>query len=171
MRTVREMLITLLVAVAMFLVMQLTIQSSVVVGSSMEPTLENGQRLVVSKAALFFRPPERGDVVIFLAPNSQNTEFIKRVIGLPGDKVAVSNGRVIVNGKALEEPYIASPPRYTYAEQTVPENSYFVLGDNRNNSNDSHNGWTVPRQSIVGKGWLSIWPPGEWGLVPNYRLN
>lgn len=165
MRVIREMLITLTLALAMFLVLQLTIQSSVVVGSSMQPNLQDGQRLVVSKAAYFLSTPQRGDVVIFRSPGNTRTEFIKRVIGLPGDTVAVQDGTVLVNGKALDEPYIASQPRYTLNPQTVPDDSYFVLGDNRNNSNDSHMGWTVPRQNIVGKGWLSIWPPADWGTI------
>ena len=170
MRTIREMLVTLILALAMFFALQLTVQSSVVVGSSMEPSLQNGQRLVVNKAAYAFHGPARGDVVVFFSPGNQHVEFIKRIIGIPGDMVQVDDGRVTVNGTVLEEPYIAIPPRYTFYQLVIPENSYFVLGDNRNNSNDSHNGWTVPRKNIVGRGWLSIWPPGEWGLVPNHIL-
>lgn len=170
MRVIREMLVTLTVALAMFMVLQLTIQSSVVVGSSMEPNLQDGQRLVVSKAAYFFKKPQRGDVVVFYSLSNQHTEFIKRVIGLPGDTVAVKDGTVLVNGNPVLEPHIADPPHYTLSPQTVSENSYFVLGDNRNNSNDSHFGWTVPRQNIVGKGWLSIWPPKEWGTVKSQSI-
>jgi signal peptidase I len=168
MKVLREMLVTLAVAVVMFFLLQFTIQSSVVVGSSMEPNLQNGQRLVVNKAAYTIGEPVRGDVVVFRSPGNMSTEFIKRVIGLPGDTVEVRDGKVFVNNTSLSEPYIASPPRYTLSSETVPAGSYFVLGDNRNNSNDSHNGWMVPRQNIVGKGWLSIWPPGDWGLIKNY---
>lgn len=170
MRVLREILVTLVVAIAMFFALQTTIQSSVVVGSSMEPNLQNGQRLVVNKTAYAFKEPSRGDVVIFRSPGNQNTEFIKRVIGLPGDTVVIKDGKVMVNGKKLNEPYIASPPHYSLNEVKVPADSYFVLGDNRNNSNDSHNGWTVPRPSIIGKAWVSIWPPDDWGLAPNHSL-
>ena len=79
-------------------------------------------------------------------------------------------GAVYVNGSQLDEPYIKTSPNYTFSQQKILENEYFVLGDNRNNSNDSHNGWTVPRQNIIGKAWLSIWPPSEWRLVPSYPL-
>jgi signal peptidase I len=168
MRVLREILVTLTIAMAMFIVLQLTIQSSVVVGRSMEPNLQNGQRLVVSKVAYIFHQPSRGDVIVFHPPISMRTEYIKRIIGLPGDTVEVKDGGVIVNGKLLQEPYIASPPLYTFPAQKVPENEYFVMGDNRNNSNDSHNWGGVSRQSIVGKGWLSIWPPADWGLIPNF---
>ena len=75
-----------------------------------------------------------------------------------------------INGSPLDEPYIKDQPNYSLGPQKIPENNYFVLGDNRNNSNDSHNGWTVPRENIIGKSWLSIWPPRQWGLVTNYPL-
>ena len=171
MRVLREIIVTLTIAMAMFIALQFTIQSSVVVGSSMEPNLQNGQRLVVSKVAYAFHEPARGDVVIFHPPSSRRTEYIKRIIGLPGDTVEIKNGRVIVNGELLEESYIDNPPLYTMSQQVVPDNSYFVLGDNRNNSNDSHNWGAVNRESIVGKGWISIWPPDDWGTIPNYLLS
>jgi len=83
----------------------------------------------------------------------------------------VKNGAVYVNGSKLDEPYIKEPPTYNFQQKKIPENEYFVLGDNRNNASDSHNGCTVPRQNIIVKAGLSIWPPSEWGLVPNYSLN
>lgn len=170
MKVLREMLVTLAVAVAMFFLLQFTIQSSVVVGSSMEPNLQNGQQLVVNKAAYAIGAPERGDVVVFRSPGNLSTEFIKRIIGLPGDTVEVRDGKVIVNNTALNEPYIASPPRYTLSRETVPAGNYFVLGDNRNNSNDSHYGWFLPRQNIIGKAWITTWPPRYWGVVRHYPL-
>ncbi len=140
----------------------------------MEPSLHNGQQLLINKVVYYFYEPERGDVII-LHPtppySSKTTPFIKRIIALPGDTIEIKNGAVYVNGSKLDEPYIKEPPAYSFQQKKIPENEYFVLGDNRNNANDSHNGWTVPRQNIVGKAWLSIWPPGEWGFVPNYSLN
>ncbi len=92
------------------------------------------------------------------------------MIGLPGDTIEIKGGLVYVNGHPLKEPYIKSQPSYALSPFKVPVDSYFVLGDNRNNSNDSHNGWTVPRQNVVGKAWVSIWPPDEWNLGSSYPL-
>jgi signal peptidase I len=166
----REVLITAILALAIFLAARATIQTFVVVMTSMEPNFHEGQRVVVNKAVYFFGEPQRGDVVIFKAPTAQHDDFIKRVIGLPGDTVEIKNGAVFVNGIELDEPYITSPPTYSLAELEVPVNSYFVLGDNRNHSNDSHTGWFLPRKNIIGKAWLSTWPPADWGVVPSYPL-
>ncbi len=166
----REIIITLIMAIVIFGLLQATIQSFVVIGSSMEPNLEEGERLLVSKVSYSLHEPERGDVVVFISPKSQQVDFIKRIIALPGETVEVENGAVYINGHQLDEPYIKQLPKYSLEPRQVPEDEYFVLGDNRNNSNDSHNGWTVPRQEIVGKAWLSIWPPDKWGNAANYSL-
>lgn len=166
----REFLGTILLAVVIFLLLQATVQSFIVVGSSMEPSLHSGQRLLVVKAAYIFHQPEWGDVVVFRSPNNREDDYIKRIIALPGDIVEIKMDVVYVNGSPLDESYIKAQPSYSLPSQKIPENEYFVLGDNRNNSNDSHKGWTVPRQNIIGKAWLSIWPPGQWGLVTTYSL-
>ncbi len=166
----REVLITIILALIIFFAARATIQTYIVVMTSMEPSFHEGQRLVVNKVVYIFGEPERGDVVVFRAPNQEHDDFIKRVIALPGDTVEVKNGAVYINGVRLDEPYIKSPPSYNMAEMKVPEDSYFVLGDNRNNSNDSHYGWLLPRENIIGKAWLSTWPPDNWGLVPDYSL-
>lgn len=166
----RDILITLVLAVVFFFLLNATIQVSVVVRHSMEPGLEEGQRLIINKAAYFFGDPARGDVVVLRPPtNSEN--YIKRIIALPGDTVEVSGGAVYINGTRLDEPYIKEPPRYSMQPWLIPEGEYFVLGDNRNISQDSHNGWTVPREDIIGKAWLSIWPLGSLGTVDNYPLD
>ncbi len=134
----------------------------------MESTLKDGQRLLVNKVVYHLHEPERGDVIIFCLPDIPPVDYIKRIIGLPGDSIEIKNGAVYVNGIQLDEPY--DHPRYTYHLDEVPENNYFVLGDNRNNSHDSHRGWTVRDNDIIGKAWLSIWPPDEWGLVADYSL-
>ena len=167
---IKEVGITLLLAVLIFIGARSTIQTFYVLMSSMEPSFYEGQRLVVNKAVYFFGEPERGDVIIFDAPNNKNEDFIKRVIGLPGDTVEIKGGEVYVNDVAIDEPYIKSAPAYTIPQRDVPDDSYFVLGDNRNNSNDSHNNWYVPRENIIGKAWLSTWPPDAWGTVPDYDL-
>ncbi len=170
----REILVIIIVAIVIFFLLQTTVQKSSVNGYSMEPGLQDGQQLLINKVVYYFHEPERGDVIILHPPppySPETTPFIKRIIALPGDTIEVKNGAVYVNGSKLDEPYIKEPPTYNFQQKKIPENEYFVLGDNRNNTNDSHTGWTVPRQNIIGKAWLSIWPPGEWGLVPNYSLN
>jgi signal peptidase I len=136
-----------------------------VVGRSMEPTLQNDQFLVVSKLDYRLHTPQRGDIIVFRDPQHQDRKLIKRIIGLPGDVVEISNGAVSINGYLLDEPYIDSPSRYTEAPLPVPDGQYFVLGDNRNNSSDSHAWGTLPADLIVGKAWLSYWPPATWGRI------
>jgi signal peptidase I len=168
---VRELLITLGLAIVIFLVLQTTIQSSIVLGSSMQPGLEDGQRLIINKAVYHFREPARGDIVILHPPVEPQKEYVKRIIGIPGDIIEVRENIVYINGSALSEPYIKDAPKYSLPVFTVPENNYFVLGDNRNNSNDSHTGWTVISDEIVGEAWLRIWPFSEWGTVQSYPLD
>jgi signal peptidase I len=109
-------------------------------------------------------------VIIFTPPGRPGGDYIKRVIALPGDTVEIKSGVVYVNDEPLEEDYIISRPRYTMEKTEVAPGQYFVLGDNRANSNDSHTGWLVPRENIVGKAWFYLWPPPTWGLVPEYDL-
>ena len=136
----------------------------------MEPNFYEGERLLVNKVVYHFTEPKRGDVIILHPPLAPEAVYIKRVIALPGDSIEVKNGSVYVNGTKLSEPYIKEPPAYTFHLTEIPENEYFVLGDNRNIANDSHNGWTVPKENIIGKAWLSIWPPDKWGLTAHYPL-
>jgi len=139
---------------------------------SMEPTLLVHDRLIADKLSfsLKFGELKRGDVVIFHPPpeagaNQIEKDYIKRVIGLPGDTVAVHDGTVWVNGVALDEPYIQSPPDYYLEEQIVPSDSVFVLGDNRNNSKDSHAWGFLPIKNIQGRALFIFWPPGRIGLI------
>ncbi len=167
----REFLMTIIIAAIIVFAFQFSLQTFIVVMSSMEPSFHDGQRLLVNKAVYHFDEPERGDVVVFKAPNGRKGDYIKRVIALPGDIVEIKDSEVYINDSALDEPYIMNPPQYTLEAQEVPKNQYFVLGDNRNNSDDSHHGWFVPREDIIGKAWLSIWPPSVWQVVPDYPLN
>ena len=166
----KEIAITVVLALIIFFVARTSIQTYEVFMTSMEPNFTEGDRVVVNKAVYWFGGPQRGDVIIFEEPNGSTEDFIKRVIGLPGDTVEIKNRAVFVNGTRLDEPYIMAPPTYTMRLTTVPENSYFVLGDNRNYSNDSHNGWFVDGDKIHGKAWLVTWPPDSWELVPAYEL-
>jgi len=170
----RDILVTLTAAIVIFLLLNATVQTSIVRYGSMEPGLEEGQRLLTIKVVYYFHEPERGDVIIFRSPNNPRENYIKRIIGLPGESVEIKQGTVYIhrNGDVLplEEPYIKESPVNTFEGKIIPEGEYFVLGDNRNNSSDSRSGWTVKREDIIGKAWLSIWPPDKWGFVADYSL-
>ena len=172
----REVLVTLAIALVIFFLIQTTIQSSVVLYSSMEPNLHEGQRIIISKIVYWFHEPERGDIIVFPNPNNPDEEYIKRIIGLPGETVEIKDGVIYIHktgGNTLvldESEYIDDPANSYYISDVILEDNYFVLGDNRNNSYDSRRGWTVPRDEIVGKAWLSIWPLSDWGLVANFSL-
>ncbi|MFU8773202.1 MAG: signal peptidase I [Anaerolineales bacterium] len=163
-RFIIDVLETLILSVILFAVINAVSARIRVDGSSMEPTLSSGEYVVVNKLAYKFGSPSITDVVVFHFPRDPQQEYIKRVIGLPGDRVAVSDGRVYVNDVELQEDYITSAPQY---EDTwvIPEDAIFVLGDNRNNSSDSHNWGPVPMDYVVGKAVLIYWPPQQWGVI------
>lgn len=168
---IRDAVVLVMIAVFVFLALQATVQASVISGSSMEPNLYHGQRIIINKTAVYFDEWERGEVIVFRPPKSPNAiPFIKRVIGLPGETVEITGGKVYVDGIALDEVYIAESPRYTMAAIDVPDGHYFVLGDNRNHTNDSHVGWTVPRENILGKAWFTVWPLYFWDNLPVYTI-
>jgi len=169
---VLEILGAVLIGFALFFLIHFSVQRAVVEGSSMEPGLQNEQVLLISKLSYKFGEPKRGDIIVFPPPHILNPEkdYIKRIIGLPGETVEIKNGVVFINDIALDESYITESANGNFARITVPANEYFVLGDNRNNSMDSRSGWTVPYDTIVGKAWLSIWPLDTFGLVPNEDL-
>ena len=147
--------------------------------SSMEPTLEINDRLIIEKISYRFKAPQRGDVVVFsptdkLREQNFKDAFIKRVIGLPGETVEVKGGTVYVNGKALREKYIDEAPEYSYGPETVPPDQYLVLGDNRNNSYDSHYWGFVPRENLIGRAIVRFWPIDRLGSLdetPVYQKN
>lgn len=132
---------------------------------SMVPTLEVGDRLVVEKLSYRFHPPQFGDIVVFDPPPylqslgfTKEQAFIKRIIATPGQTVQVLEGQVYVNGQPLVEPYIASPADYTLPPVQVPDDQFFVMGDNRPNSNDSHVWGFLPVQNIIGHAWFRFYP-------------
>ncbi len=163
---VRELLETAVLTIAIFLVVRVALQNFKVEGESMEPNLHNGEYILVNKVDYLIQSPHRGDVIVFQAvPAGQpDKDFIKRVIGLPGETIAVHNLTVYINGKKYPEPYITDPPQYTFGPEKVPPNDYFVLGDNRNNSMDSHLWRWLPKKYIIGKAWVSYWPPSDLHL-------
>lgn len=162
---IREVLETALLTLAIFLGVRLAIQNYRVEGFSMEPNLHTGQYILVDKVAYRVGDPERGDVVVIRFPLDPKRDFVKRVIALPGEAIEVRDRRVLVNGQLLDEPYIRVPGAYRYDRKTVPANHYYVLGDNRNNSHDSHIWDWLPRDYIIGKARLSYWPWEYFGVI------
>jgi signal peptidase I len=163
----REILIIVLIFLVVFTIVQLSLQSFRVDGPSMEPTFENGEFLMINKLTYRFQSPRRGDVVVFWPPFQSDYPFIKRIVGLPGELVEIKHGQIFVDGLLYEEqPQMQVTPRTI--SMLVPKDNYFVLGDNRDDSRDSSEGWTVPRGNIIGKSWVCYWPPSEWGLTPGY---
>lgn len=163
----RELIETALVVLVVLALVNTTTARFRIEGSSMEPSLHDGEYVLISKVSYWFGQPRRGDVVVFRFPHDPSRDFIKRVIGLPGETVAIRDGKVFINGRPLQEPYIRGPIVYTYGPVTLGPEEYFVLGDNRNASNDSHNWGTLPRSAIIGKAWLIYWPPQRWGVIAN----
>lgn len=135
----------------------------------MEPNLHDGQYIIINKLIYDLQEPGRGDVVVFQYPNDPSRDFIKRVVGLPGDEVEIDNGRVTVNGTAVAEPYVAQLGSYS-GRWNLKADEFFVLGDNRNNSSDSHNWGILPRDNLIGRAWVIYWPVRNWGAVPHYDL-
>jgi signal peptidase I len=186
-RVIREFIITLLIAVVIFLGLQVSIKSFEVFNISMLPTYREGDLIIVNKLAYDFgNSPSRQDEIVFYAPGNgvkpafdlfftqHPSCFIKRVIGLPGDTVEIKNKLVYINGVSLREPYENEAPTYYMAPRVIPAGQYFVLGDNRNHSNDSHTGWLVPTDDIIGKVWFRYWiaeyPDIRYVMIPVFVL-
>jgi signal peptidase I len=164
----REMVETIVFTLLIYvLIRTFLFENYRVVGHSMMPTLQDNQFLVVNKLGYRLHEPQRGDIIVFRDPRDSERKLIKRVIGLPGETVEVQNGQVFVDGQPLDEPYIEALGRYSEPSLTLAEGYYYVLGDNRNNSSDSHNWGTLPGTKIVGKAWISYWPPELWGVLPH----
>jgi len=171
---VREILETIVPAVLIALLINLFLaQATRVYGQSMEPNLHTDQRLVVEKLSynrhfrhyLGLSGPEQGDIVVIRLSSQGSELLIKRVIGLPGDEVAIHDGRVFVNGQALSESYVAGNTTGSYGPITVPPLNVFVLGDNRNFSNDSRSFGFVPLKDVIGRAWFSYWPVDQIGFI------
>lgn len=140
-------------------------EARVVPSESMEPTIHVGDRIWTDKLLLRFSHVQRGDIIVFDPPFESPDPYIKRAIGLPGDTVEVRQGKVFVNGQALQESYIAQQPDYNYGPVTVPPDQYLMLGDNRNNSYDGHIWGMVPRDRIKSRAVFRFWPLARAGSV------
>lgn len=168
-QVVRDAIETILLAVILFVVINTVSARVRVDGFSMLPTLQNGEYVLVYKLAYRFNEAQRGDIVVFRFPLDPTQDLIKRVIGLPGDMVKVENGVVSVNDRVINEPYIAAAPEYDGA-WVVPPDQLFVLGDNRNDSSDSHAWGMLPMNNMVGKAVLIYWPPPNWDLIDHTNV-
>jgi len=189
-----ELMQTVLLTLLIFFAMRAVVQNFKVEGTSMEPTLHNNQFLIINKVTyaridgtpaervlptsrddvgaprFLFGSPERGDIVVFRFPAQPEKDFIKRIIGVPGDLIEVRAGRVYRDGQLQDEPYIRDGASYDRPPQVVPKGQYFVLGDNRPNSSDSHVWGFVPADNLVGKAWFAYWPPSDWGPLATGAL-
>ena len=183
---IRELFETIILALLIFVALQFSIRNYQVDGPSMRPTLEAGEYVLVNKLvylrvqprglarllpfvdveddqSLFpFHPPQRGDVIIFRFPRDESRDFVKRVVGIPGDTVEITRGQPLVNGQPLDEPYIKHRDSRTLSPVVVPSGHYYVLGDNRRSSDDSRNWGTVPLENVIGRAWISFWPIDRW---------
>jgi signal peptidase I len=161
-RLVRDGLEAGIMAVVLFALLQATVQNTVVEGQSMQPNLTDGQRLLVNKVAYRFGEPVRGDIVVIRSPRGTSEKLIKRVVGMPGETIELSNGRVYINSQLLDEYYHPTVGMRPFPPTRVPPGHYFLLGDNRDHSGDSRVWGAAPRDLIIGRVWLSVWPPESW---------
>lgn len=173
-RLVREVIETIVLTVLMFFIIRLAVQNFNIEGHSMEPGLHDTELILVDKWSYHFHPPTRGDVIVFVAPPQPDQDYIKRIVGLPGDVVTVQGTTVIVNGKTLTEPYVKPQNQgnenASFTNRVIPQGLYFVMGDNRSGSFDSRAWGCLPQKNIIGRAALVYWPFGQDnnGLLPNY---
>ncbi len=154
-------------ALTAILIVVFVVQPVKVEGTSMQPRLFDHERIFVNKFVYHFAEIDRGDIVVFWFPREPTKSLIKRVIGLPGDRVEIHSGKVFVNNRQLNEAYVRSEyfDKRSYGPLEVPENNYFVMGDHRNSSNDSRHWGCVPRRNIFGRAIFRYWPVSRIGLL------
>ncbi len=172
-RLLREIVETVVLTALMFFIINLAVQNYDVQGPSMEPSLHNQERIMVDKVSYLFHTPARGDVVVFVAPPQPSLNYVKRIIGEPGDVLTIKGTTVIVDGVTLKESYVSANrqgnPYAPITNLVVPANKYFVMGDDRINSSDSRDWGFLPRANIIGRAALIYWPLGQdnSGFLPN----
>jgi signal peptidase I len=195
-RLARELLETVVVAVLVFLVVQTVWRNFWVEGSSMEPGIHNGESMIVERLVYrngfpvnllrstigraaagkrlvdsVFHPPQRGEVIVLIPPGNPTKDYIKRVIGVPGDKIEIKQGKLYINDKPVTEPYIMPGGAQSFGPVRVGPDELFVLGDNRGASADSRVFGMLPMKNVIGKAWLSYWPPRSWGPINHFNLS
>ncbi|HNB41481.1 MAG TPA: signal peptidase I [Anaerolineales bacterium] len=168
-RFVLDVIETLVLAVILFVGINSVSARVRVDGFSMQPTLQDGEFVLVSKLSYKFGDFQRGDIIVFDFPMNPDEELVKRIIGVPGDHVMVRDSHVYVNEQMLNENYIAQAPLYS-GDWIVPDGTLFVLGDNRNNSNDSKDWGLLPQGNVVGKAVLIYWPPKFWKVLDHPEM-
>lgn len=168
----RQIIETTVLMIFLVLIFRLLVQNFHIQGQSMEPTLHDQEFIFVDKTAYLFRPPARGDIIVFQYPLNPRENYVKRIIAIPGDIISVLNQTVIVNGVTLHETYVNRNDPYNpfppFNKRIVGPDEYFVMGDNRGDSSDSREWGFVPRQNIIGRATFVYWPPGvnNFGLLP-----
>jgi signal peptidase I len=169
----REIVETIALTLLMFLVIRFAVQNYYVDGMSMEPSLHNREQILVDKWTYLFHPPSRGDVIVFIAPPNPSQDYVKRVVGVPGDVISISSTTVTIDGVTLKEVYVdpkrQGNPYPSFSNRVVPPNDYFVLGDNRGGSSDSRDWGFVPKANVIGRAALVYWPLSQDnnGFLPN----
>jgi len=170
---------TAVVALSLFVIMYIFLfQPHQVKGESMYPNFHDRDYLLTNKLTYRFKEPHRGDVIVFKAPQNRNYDYIKRIVGLPGETVKVANGKVYINNLPLNEANYLNKDLETLAglfltegkSYTIPENEYLVMGDNRGHSSDSKDWGTVPKENIIGLAWFRYWPVNSLGLLTSNSL-
>ena len=188
-RVAREVVEAVVLALIVFLVIQTGVRNFKVEGASMQPTLHGGQFLLVNKLVYFkldtarisrivpfwkvdrssqrfaLRPPNRGEVIVFHYPRDVTKDFVKRVVGLPGETVEVREGTTYIDGQPIDEPYLTTTDRSSSKLVLLDREEYYVMGDNRRGSNDSRNWGPVPEANILGKVWFVYWPVSNWQVI------
>lgn len=168
----RDVIEVVLLIAIIYTFVNLATARAVVEGSSMQPNFATGQLVIVNRFAYFFSSPQRGDVVVLHNPSNNNEDYIKRVIGLPNEYVQIRDGRVYVNGMMLDEPYIA---KFCKAgcdgTWQLDADEYFVLGDNRGSSHDSHSFGPIKGSLIVGQAWVRYWPLPDFSVIDHPRYD
>lgn len=163
----RELIESVAIAVILAVIIRLFVLEPFYIPSgSMEPTLQEFDRIIVSKLHYHFQAPKRGDIIVFKYPLDPKRNFVKRLIAVGGETVALKNSRLYINGQPVPEDYLPAGLRFAdFGPREVPEGSYFMMGDNRNNSDDSRVWGFLPEELVVGKAVLIYWPPGRAGVV------
>ncbi|MEC4813725.1 MAG: signal peptidase I [Scytonema sp. PMC 1069.18] len=172
-RGMKENLILIAIALCLAILIRTFIaEPRYIPSDSMLPTLLRGDRLVVEKVSYLLRSPDFGDIIVFQPPEElqrrgypKDQAFIKRIIGTPGEIVSIASGKVYLDGKPIQEDYIAEPPNLPMEGQKVPADDFFVMGDNRNDSNDSRYWGFLPRRNIIGRAVFRFWPLDRIGFI------